>query len=248
MRYGDFDQFKVKYLINLELTNESSLSIGMGKALWGAVDNPIIKKMDGLPYIPGSSVKGVLRAEAERYARSVYGINEVCDILNPTGPQGEERKQKDLGEKYEPCVICRIFGGPTIASHLTVYDAYPTSSYSIEVRRRVSINRLTGGQHPGRLFEVEQVDPKVHWDLRLEIENIDIIGGIEENDNKRIKEILNHLMRKILVEGVALGGKRSVGLGLVKGNLKGVKRFTIKDGKYFSEDVTETYRKILEVS
>jgi CRISPR-associated RAMP protein (TIGR02581 family) len=247
MGYGDFDQFKVKYLINLELVNESPLSIGMGKALWGAVDNPVIKKMDGVPYIPGSTVKGVLRAEAERYARSVYGVNEVCDILDPTGPNGEEKRLQELREKYEPCVICSVFGGPTIASHLTVYDAYPTSSYAIEVRRRVSINRLTGGQHPGRLFEVEQVDPKVQWDLRLEIENIDI-SKIEENGDKKVKEIFNYLMRKILIEGIALGGKRSVGLGLVKANLRGVKRITIKDGKYFSEDVTETYKKILEVS
>jgi CRISPR-associated RAMP protein (TIGR02581 family) len=244
MQYGDFNQFKVKYLISLELVNESPLSIGMGKSLWGAVDNPVIK-MDGVPYIPGSTVKGVLRAEAERYARSVYGVNEVCDILNPAGPNGEEKLQ-DLKEKYEPCVVCRVFGGPTIASHLTVYDAHPTSSYAIEVRRRVSINRLTGGQHPGRLFEVEQVDPKVKWEMMLEIENIDIVK-IEENVDKRLGEIFNYLIRKMLIEGVALGGKKSVGLGLVKSSLKGVKRITIKNGRYFIEDVTEAYKKILGV-
>jgi CRISPR-associated RAMP protein (TIGR02581 family) len=238
MSYENFDQFKVKYLINFELINETPLSIGMGRSLWGAVDNPIVKK-EAVPYIPGSTVKGVLRVEAESYARAIYGVDEVCDILDPKGPYGEEIRKNT-------CVICQVFGGPTIASHLTVYDAYPISDdYHIEVRRRVSINRLTGAQHPGRLFEVEQVDPKVRWDLKLEIENIDLMDVGERVDKP--KEIVNYLIGKMLTEGIVLGGKRSVGLGKVKAHLKEVMKITIKDGRYQKEDITEAYKKILGV-
>ncbi|MBS7638157.1 CRISPR-associated RAMP protein [Candidatus Bathyarchaeota archaeon] len=246
MVYGDFDRFKVKYLINLELINETPLSIGMGRTLWGAVDNPVVKR-DGVPYIPGSTLKGVLRVEAESYARTIYGVDEVCDVLDPTGPHGEERRLQELGEeRYEPCVVCKIFGGPTIASHLTIYDAYPISDYHIEVRRRVSISRLTEGQYPGKLFEVEQVDPKTSWNLRMDVENIDLMS-LEAQDNEQPKQIINYLMNKILTDGLNLGGKRSIGLGLVKARLKNVLKITIKDEKYYKEDVTDAYKEMLGV-
>ncbi|MEM3032341.1 MAG: CRISPR-associated RAMP protein Csx7 [Nitrososphaerota archaeon] len=240
MGYGDFDSFKMLYGLKMELLNETPLSIGYGKSPFGAVDNPVVRR-GNRPYIPGSSLKGVLRSEAERLANSFFSQERVCDIMNP---KEELDRMDNEKEAYKPCIVCRIFGGPTIASHVTIHDAYPADdSYHIEVRRRVAINRITGGQHPGKLFDVEQVDPGTRWLCTMRIENIDVLADGQDRDEVR-------LMRSLLVKmgkyGIVVGGKRSVGLGLLKIRLMEARVITIKDGWYKDDDVTERVARLFE--
>lgn len=242
MSFG-FDRFREYYKIKGVLVNLTSLSIGMGRGMMGATDNPVVKR-GAVPYIPGSSLKGALRSEAERYARSTFGEESVCDILNPEGERGElklkERANKQ-GNAYRPCVVCRVFGGPTLASHILVYDAFPLDgSYSLSVRRRVSINRLTGGQHPGRLFDVESVNPGCRWSLELALDNLDPFQDSEE------ARVLRHLFSLIHNEGLPVGGKRSIGLGVVKLVSAEVSRLTLEDGRVVSENVTERFMDLVK--
>ncbi|MEM1947009.1 MAG: CRISPR-associated RAMP protein Csx7 [Candidatus Caldarchaeum sp.] len=239
MGYGNFDSFKTLYGLKMEMVNETPLSIGSGSAIVGAVDNPVVKR-GRRPYIPGSSLKGVLRSEAERLARATFDHYKVCDILNPKEELDRMDKER---EGYTPCVICRVFGGPTIASHITIYDAYPKDdSYRLEVRRRVSINRLTSGQHPGKLFDVEQVDPGTKWLCTMDIENIDILG--DESDEAKL---LRGLMKRMGKLGITVGGKKSIGLGLLKIKLLSATRITIEDGEYKLNNVTGDVAKLFEV-
>ncbi|MCS7136616.1 MAG: CRISPR-associated RAMP protein Csx7 [Aigarchaeota archaeon] len=239
MGYGDFDNFKALYELKMELINETPLSIGSGKSAFGAVDNPIVR-MGKRPYIPGSSLKGVLRAESERFVRAHFGEDKVCNIMYPKEELDKKEKQK---EAYKPCIVCRIFGGPTIASHITIYDAYPMDdNYSVKVRRRVSICRLTGGQHPGRLFEVEQVEPGARWLCTMRIENIEILGDGQEEEVKVLRALMG-IMGKF---GITVGGKRSIGLGLLKVRLLEARKLVIEDGQYKYVDVTDSVAKLFE--
>lgn len=240
MMSSDFNKFAVICNIEFVCENLTPLSIGTGRAPFGAVDNPVIKR-EGVPYIPASSIKGILRSEAERYARTAFGVGGVCDILNPKGSEGELKLKEEKKEEYRPCLVCRVFGGPTYASHIYIYDAYPlNNNYSFEVRRRVSINRVTGGQHAARLFDVEAVNPGCKWSLKIKLENIDIFDGSEE------AKLLTYLFSLMVNDGIMVGGKRSIGFGLLKVTPKSANKLWLKDGKLESVDVTEPFIKLLK--
>jgi len=232
-----FDSFRNIIRITGKIKNETPLAIRGGKQAIGPIDNPIVR-INGTPYIPGSSLKGVLRSEAERYARSIG--EKVCDILNPTGPNGElklkEEKEKK-NEEHIPCIICRLFGGPTIFSRIKVFDCFPSNGkYRTSLIQRVSISRITEAQYPGRLFDVEFVEPGVIFDFMLEIENF------EENEQKEA-EILKFILKQLIEGNISLGGMKSVGYGkirLLKEEVK-VKEFGLKNGKLIENEITKTF-------
>jgi CRISPR/Cas system CSM-associated protein Csm3 (group 7 of RAMP superfamily) len=73
---------------------------------------------EGLPYIPGSSVKGRWRFFAERLLRS---LGEDAQNEGLKSLHGEnEPICKNWGEA---CTVCRIFGNPTLASRVWVGPA-----------------------------------------------------------------------------------------------------------------------------
>jgi CRISPR-associated RAMP protein (TIGR02581 family) len=236
MYIRDLDEIKIAYVIKGTLVNQAPLSIGAGKsALRGGIDNPVVR-MNEAPYIPGSSLKGVLRSEAERYVKTFLPSEFVCDILRPNEEEaGELGRKKTLGKSYEPCIICRIFGGPTLASHLTVCNASPYSPFHTETKTSVSINRVTGAQYPGRLFDIEYVVPLTRFKFEVHVDNIDLMGGSLE------AKIVNYLI-SILIKGqVWLGGRKSVGMGNVKLTDVEALKIEFKDGQIAEEDVTKAY-------
>ena len=97
-------------------------------------------------YLPGSSLKGVLRAHCERLTRTVQAeatVRELsarrlsCDPLHVSlscGHQWEEEKQQAKRRHHEvstaeiyhrSCFVCRLFGNTALASRLRLTDAYP---------------------------------------------------------------------------------------------------------------------------
>lgn len=102
-------------------------------------------------FIPGSSLKGVIRAHAERIVRSLQpklGAGRgACDPLKRTEACGN-RLERDRGsgsEKYaQSCFICRLFGSTAVASHVRFADALPTGDVKIEERNGVAIDRVYG--------------------------------------------------------------------------------------------------------
>lgn len=233
-----FNDLLVTYRIDAELINEEPLSIGAGRgALTGTIDNPIVR-MNGSPYIPGSSIKGVLRAEAERYARARGWF--VCDIVSD--PSYEEGRKDQLREKYEPCIVCKVFGGPTIASHITVLNASLIGGGKVETRTCVAMCRITGGQYPGKLFDVEYIVPHSKFKWGLIIEGYDIV---RESTNE--VDLINYLVRKFITNGFWIGGRRSTGHGLVKMSIKKVTCESIINGELKTTDCTNDYLKLIGV-
>jgi CRISPR/Cas system CSM-associated protein Csm3 (group 7 of RAMP superfamily) len=102
-------------------------------------------------YIPGSSLKGVIRAHAERIVRSLQG--EVgpgagaCDPLRRGEACGDrlERERIEADAKYaRSCFACRLFGNTAVASHVRFADALPVGEVTIEERNGVAIDRVFG--------------------------------------------------------------------------------------------------------
>lgn len=129
-------------------------------------------------YVPGSSLKGVVRSAAERVLRSIGLPPEVgaCDPLRPegrcqkdAGRRGDEiARSKGSGGEPHPmaevyrmlCLACRTFGSQALASRIAFADAYPPSEElrpEVERRNGVAIDRRTGGPSRGKLFDMEVV-------------------------------------------------------------------------------------------
>ncbi len=145
---------------------------------------------DAMPFIPGSSLKGVVRSHLERIARGLRP-NSVCipylkDSTKklPDGSQdcvgcGFRLQGLDLkpGEAYRSsCAACRLFGSTRHRGRMGFGDAYwrtGTLKPAMEVRDHVAIDRFTGGGAGGLKFDVEVV-ARGTFETRVVLENFEL--------------------------------------------------------------------------
>jgi CRISPR/Cas system CSM-associated protein Csm3 (group 7 of RAMP superfamily) len=81
----------------------------------------VMRNGDGLPYIPGSSIKGRWRFFAERL---LYSCNTSDVGLVPVGNLHVHEKGAAFCKNLEEaCTICKLFGNPTLPSLLWVGQA-----------------------------------------------------------------------------------------------------------------------------
>lgn len=80
-------------------------------------------------YLPGPSLKGVLRAHCERIARSLdeeLACNPVDDKASCSNHFKKIKDDVDGPRAHrESCFICQMFGNTALAGHLRTADAYP---------------------------------------------------------------------------------------------------------------------------
>lgn len=88
---ADFFCFENRTIIDATLVMRTALSVGSRASLLPAgSDLPVMKTPEGIPYIPGSSLKGVIRAYTERLLRTMDGLGKkhqgqrlwACDPLD----------------------------------------------------------------------------------------------------------------------------------------------------------------------
>ncbi|QEK11535.1 type III-A CRISPR-associated RAMP protein Csm3 [Crassaminicella thermophila] len=161
----------------------------------GGIDNPIIKEpLEGYPYIPGSSLKGVMRSLAEKSK----GLDSLCDCDN--------------------CKICTLFGSAKADSkslrRLIVRDSYLTENskkildkflpYGAEIKKENTINRTTGKATPRTLDRIPKgVSFNIYFTIKL-----------YENDKEEdYISFLKSLLKMIEFSGI--GGSISRGYGQV---------------------------------
>ncbi len=103
----------------------------------GGIDNPIIKTVNGVPYIPGSSLKGKIRSLLENKKGKICDCGE-CDVCKLFGPHESKNIQ-------EP-------------SRLIFRDAFPTQEEVItEEKTENTIDRKTGlAKNPRRTERVPE--------------------------------------------------------------------------------------------
>ncbi|MGC9069172.1 MAG: type III CRISPR-associated RAMP protein Csx7 [Thermoprotei archaeon] len=225
----------LKYKVRGKVVNIDPLSIGSGKSAIGAIDNPIVR-LNNVPYIPGSSLKGVLRAEAERYAK-IMGY-DVCNVFS-----NEELERKK--NKKEACDVCKVFGGPTIVSAIIVHNLYGKNAVT-EIRTSVSISRITGAQSPGRLFDVEFVVPGSEFVSSDGSVVFEVDGRrINLNNKNRHVEILLYVFSRLVNGEIRVGGRKSIGMGRIKLIIDKIEQVTLEDGVLKSEDITQLVNKLL---
>jgi len=226
-------KFIGKLILEGELQCETGLHIGAGKGSLeiGGADNPVVKDAFGRPYVPGSSLRGKLRALLEQ----ACGLAVPSELVYLSKRKGQEVRihQSDRPDD-EICLLFgrnpgrmdRVSGEPLESSQasparLTVYDA-PLVPESItpqmrenlddeltEVKSENAIDRITSQANPRTL---ERVPAGARFRVRM------VLDVLCEADRALVGRLVEGLR---LLEDDALGGGGSRGSGRVRlGNLK----------------------------
>lgn len=219
-----------KYIINADIKLKTGLHIGGTEEGFdiGGIDNPVIKdKVSGLPYIPGSSLKGKIRSLLE------WANNKV-----------EIEKDPKTGEwKGAPCTvptepISIVFGvpaedqkgdlpGPT---RLTVRDAYPDEEQIknweaamgqkiyTEAKTENTIDRLTSAANPRSM---ERVPAESIFKAEF------VYDVYKKEDVSRLRLLFEGMM---LLEDSFLGGGGTRGSGKI--GFENIE-ITVRDKSYY---------------
>src|SRR5271154_4437345 len=222
-----------KLIFSGDLHCETGLHIGAGKGSLeiGGADNPVVKDAFGLPYIPGSSLRGKIRSLLE----NAMGLTSPAELVYLSKRRGQEVRIHQSNRPDDE--ICLLFGrnpgrmerveGEAIESksaspaRLTVYDA-PLDPESItpqmrenlddeltEVKSENAVDRITSQANPRTL---ERVPAGARFRIRL------ILDVLCEEDKALAGRLAEGLR---LLEDDALGGGGGRGSGRVKfGSLK----------------------------
>jgi CRISPR-associated RAMP protein (TIGR02581 family) len=173
-------------------------------------------------YLPGSSLKGVLRSHCERLARTAdsdvrRGRNQgrplACNPLSDDESCGGRIRKEMKKEKVKDwsgarkhansCFVCCMFGNTIIASHFQITDAYPAGDCRTEERNGVAIDRVYGSVAVGPFNYETVTEGEFKTTLRLKNFTLAQVG------------LLMLTLRDLSQERVRLGFGKSRGLGLV---------------------------------
>jgi CRISPR-associated protein Csm3 len=121
---SDFDVFSNRWEITGKITLVTPLRIGGGQnaGAYSLSQSPVLLSYDAQtqtaqPYVPGSSLKGVLRSTMERIIRTL-NENESCIAV------GERRGVYNVLCGKSDCVPCSIFGSQKSGASIRVRDAH----------------------------------------------------------------------------------------------------------------------------
>src|SRR5580700_4425113 len=222
-----------KLILEGDIACRTGLHIGAGKGSLeiGGADNPVVKDAFGLPYIPGSSLRGKLRSLLEQSS----GLAVPSELVYLSKRKGQEVRIHQSERPDDE--VCLLFGrnpgrmervsGDSVESsaatpaRLTVYDA-PLIGESItpqmrenmddeltEVKSENAIDRITSQANPRTL---ERVPAGARFRVRMVL---DILCA----EDSVLPALLAQGLR--LLEDDALGGGGSRGSGRVSfDNLK----------------------------
>lgn len=210
------EALKSRYVLECSLTTLSPLHIGSEKTLGFGVDNPIVKVRKGdkeIPVVPGSSIKGVLRAHFYRLANS--GVlkklgfkvleRDLSEFEREFAKLSEEEKIKKISELG---VLEKFFGISGLASPLRITDAEPEKgSWSIGTRTHVKIDPKKDRAEKGKLFSVEFVEGVFQFKIVF-----DELKSDYDDVNRFFHEIFYRQLKNGLE--IHLGGMKSRGYGL----------------------------------
>ncbi|WP_457751606.1 type III-A CRISPR-associated RAMP protein Csm3 [Thermococcus sp.] len=234
-------KFYGKIIIKGRIKAVTGLHIGSQKDISeiGGIDNPVIKDPHtGLPYLPGSSLKGRLRALFEVLVNSrLNELRERYPTLSKYSPgscrpDNRENCGKFFNKKINRgwihvcpdynsalnCPVCRLFGASgnesNFPSRVIVRDAFLTEEW---VERWKSGEELTEAKIEVGIDRVtSQANPRTNERVVAETEfEFEIIYNVERLDHWE-DDVRNLLTAMALLEDSYLGGSGSRGYGKVE--------------------------------
>lgn len=229
-----YDKFENKYVLKGKLIVTDPVHIGSsGKESLDPsnVDNSVLKDSRGIPVIPGSSVKGVVRSYFESVLRGIGA--ECCDVLDNKECCTEKKEYKKQAKALEgnkakaelayscSCDACRLFGGREFAGKIHIKDSYLIGIPSFEYRDGVAIDRKTGAAKGNFKYDFEVVSKDSEFDFMMTAENLD----------EKQKKYFDFVVKTLESGELSVGGKTSRGLGGFKVVIESKETTTADDMK-----------------
>ena len=199
------------HTLDFTLVCESGLHIGgsQDELVIGGSDNPVIKNpATRKPYVPGSSLKGKMRAELEKQAGRFGG------------------KQRSEPCTCAKCHVCRVFGahkntkGELGPSRIIVRDGRLKGSCQIENKTENVIDRKTGAaKHPR---SNERVAEGATFSIRIVLQVFELDGRFRYSGEAGESYTGGDALQAVVADGLrlvqmtGLGGGTSRGSGAVK--------------------------------
>jgi len=220
-------KFLGKCFINGHIHLETGLHIGSGKEVMeiGGLDYPVVRDpLTRVPYIPGSSLKGKMRALLERleFAKKPESAWEAFFTREVSGG-GRKLYHHECADIN--CIVCRLFGTIQGAgmhnnrpARLTVCDSFldrkslekleqvDTGLYLTELKFENTLDRLTAAASPR---QVERVPKGSEFKFQL-------VYDQDEESERYEKDIEGMFTALNLLNDDALGGNTSRGYGRIK--------------------------------
>lgn len=192
---AQWDTFENRWEITADLVAETGLRVGAGGELAEptATDLPVLRDAQHRPYIPGSSLRGVLRSHLERLVRGlepgpgrlgrgackpVHADTEWCvtsKMVEEWREQVRQGRQTDdwLADQIwdHSCRVCQTFGNTWLASRVRLADLYTPDQLEAEIRDGVAIDRdKETVQHK---YDFEAVAEGARFRLKIVAENLE---------------------------------------------------------------------------
>ena len=212
-----------KIILAGKIQIETGLAIGGNKTSLdiGGIDNPVIKDSKGIPYIPGSTIKGKLRSLLEQSLYPLRG-EDAKDGAGYFHPTMVIHKFEDKAD-YAKDPITKIFGNPDVnePGRGIFRDSYLDLGHFRENREQLvrnleleftedkienSIDRISARANPRHL---ERVPYGSQFDFEI------ILDLFSSADKKLLMELIKGLK---LLQDDYLGGSGTRGSGKVSFN------------------------------
>jgi len=200
----------------------------------GLIDRTVIRDRYGYLYIPGSTIKGVLRERCEQLARLYEGLDEDMRELI-ADPHEEKIALRGLGQKIT--MITRIFGSQIHPGHLFFDDARQAD----EDKQQYNSDRTNDGRYQSLqvdLYTQARIDRPTRTAVQGALYTSEfgvrgltfkgcIVGWLEctainsASDDSPTYSLLLLLSGLTMIEW--LGGNKSTGKGQCRSEITGLK-------------------------
>ena len=219
--------FLGKLILEGDIQCQTGLHIGAGKGSLeiGGADNPVVKDAFGIPYIPGSSLRGRLRSLLEQ----TLGLAVPSELVYLSKRKGQEvrihqsdrpdddvcilfgrtpgRVEKLTGESTEAPVVTparlTVYDAPLVVDSITPQMRENLDDELTEVKSENAVDRITSQANPRTL---ERVPAGARFRFRMVL---DVLCAEDKPLLSRVTEALR------LLEDDALGGGGSRGNGRI---------------------------------
>ena len=219
-----------KLILEGELHCETGLHVGAGKGSLeiGGSDNPVVKDSFGLPYIPGSSLRGRIRSLLEqatgmavpselvylskrkgqevRIHQSDRPDDEICILFGRSPGRMERVGGEAMDSNHASPARLAVFDAPLDQSSITQQMRENLDDELTEVKSENAIDRITSQANPRTL---ERVPAGARFRIRF------VMDVLCEEDAPLLALLVQGLR---LLEDDALGGGGSRGSGRVSFN------------------------------
>lgn len=211
--------------ITLSAKIQTALCVGAGGSSGSLADKPIVRNAERNLLIPASQLKGRLRHECEKITRALQW--PICESPNPqtmcpqrSGLTNDFNRNDFNREEYQVfgyeghhCLICQIFGNPTLPSRLIVDDLIcdekPENLPPEVLRPGVTINRRRRISEDEKLYFLETSPANAELLFKGEIHILPSWTPVTPDRPDYAKVLIFAALKHIH----ALGGSKSAGLG-----------------------------------